>query len=92
MFFRNLSYMAALALCFCAAANAARVEGNSGYGEPDLVISACVGCVSGPTLGATITGELYNSTSVSDIEVFDFLVVNPPVDFDFAHYADGRVD
>lgn len=83
MFFRNLSYTAALALFFCAGANAARVAGNSGYGEPGLVISACVGCVSGPTLGATITGEFYSSTSFSDIEVFDFLVVNPPADFDF---------
>jgi hypothetical protein len=89
MRFRNSCYLAVLALCFCAAANAATVKGNSGYGEIGLVIHPCTGCVSGPTLGATITGEDFDSTSLSDIEVYDFLVVNPPAEFNFFITATG---
>jgi hypothetical protein len=89
MRFRNTCYIGALVLCFCAAANAATVKGNSGYGEIGLVINPCAGCVSGPTLGATITGEDFNATSVSGIEVYDFLVVNPPADFSFFITAAG---
>ena len=72
------------------AANAGRVTTNSSYGQIGLSIdTACADCTILNTLGATITGENYDSTSQSGVVVYDFDVSNLMGAYTFDITAEG---